>query len=72
MEAQLFSLSNPSPTEDQDMDGHEEKTAIFGSSKKTTGSSSFSIPSSGYFSSRTSNGALRDSHAGQNMARIRK
>jgi hypothetical protein len=59
MEARLLSLSNPSPTEDHDMDDREEETAICQSFKKTTGNSSFSIPSAGYSSptriSRSSN-----------------
>jgi hypothetical protein len=59
MEAQLLSLSNPSPTEDHIMYNRKEETATCQSSKKTTGSSSFSIPSARYSSttriSRSSN-----------------
>jgi hypothetical protein len=59
MEARLLSLSNLSPTEDHNMDNRKEETTICQSSKKTTGSSSFSIPSAGYSSptriSRSSN-----------------
>ncbi len=50
MEARLLSLSNPSPTENHDMDNRKEEAAIRQSSKKTTGLSSFSIPSARYSS----------------------
>jgi hypothetical protein len=59
MEAQFLSLSNPSPTEDHDMNDRKEETAIHQLSKETTGPSSFSIPSARYSSptriSHTSN-----------------